>query len=334
MENKFKHLLEKYQQENLFPGAVAAWKTPQSTGVTAIGQVTYDSSSTNVTPQTLYDVASITKSIPTSCLAIFLAEQGRLDLEALVTHYLSDYRGEYADQLTVRHLVEFRAPFALQLSQLKTLPAEDLLEKILTAPMLQPPGGEPAYINTTSILLTLVIEAVTDESIDSLADTLFFAPLSMADTTFSPPAHRTAPTEIDPWRHRPVRGEVHDESAWKLQEIMVPGSAGLFSTAPDLLTFATMLLHHGTIHQNTFFSPHSVEQMRTGLGWERRAEWMGTAPAGTFGKTGFTGCCIVINEKNQTTGVLLSNSIWPQRSIEKQDKLKKLRQEFCNILFS
>jgi len=45
----------------------------------------------------------------------------------------------------------------------------------------------------------------------------------------------TVPTEIDPWRNGVVQGEVHDESAWKLQSIMTPGSAGLFSTAQDLL---------------------------------------------------------------------------------------------------
>lgn len=332
-QKQIQTFLQNAVQDKLFPGATASWIVNGEEHHIATGQYTYETNSPHVTRYTQYDVASITKSIPTTCLAFALSEQKRLNLEALVKTYLPEYTGDYPELLTIRHLVEFRAPFSLKLSTLKDLPAEDLLDEILSAPMLAPPGGDPAYINTTSILLTLVIEAVTEESIDSLSQTLFFEPLGMESTTFSPSIKNTAPTELDTWRKGKVQGEVHDESAWKLQEIMVPGSAGLFTTASDLLEFAKVLLNSGTYNNQQFFSAESINHMSQGLGWESGAEWMGTVPSNTFGKTGFTGCCIVINTQKQCAGVLLSNALWPQRSTDKQAELKTLRQQFSRILF-
>jgi len=332
MRTDIQTLLERAISEELFPGAVAAWIDPTGEEQSfAVGRFTYDPHSPQVTPATQYDVASITKSIPTSSLALVLAEQGRLDLDQLVRFYLPDYSGDYPDQLTVRHLVEFSAPFSLTLSTLKNKPAEDIIDAILAAPLSAPPGSKRVYANTTSILLTLIIESVTQESIDTLADSLFFTPLGMLDTTFEPRKRNTAPSEQDAWRKGIIQGEVHDESAWKLQEIMVPGSAGLFSTASDLLAFAHMLLAPAQ-STTSLFSQVTLQEMSTGLGWEQNATWMGNAPTGTFGKTGFTGCCIVINPAKGRAGILLSNSTWPHRSEEKALLMRQLREKFSYIV--
>src|SRR3989442_4053857 len=91
------------------------------------------------------------------------------------------------------------------------------------------------------------VERVTGEPFDRFLAERVFGPLGMTATRFLPPASsrdRIAPTEHDTvFRHRWLRGEVHDESAARLGG--VSGNAGLFSNVLDLSRFAAMLLNEG-----------------------------------------------------------------------------------------
>ncbi len=74
-----------------------------------------------------------------------------------------------------------------------------------------------AYNNAMSILLGKVLEKVGGNSLDKLAYEIFFQPLQMTHSSFTPlflPNAVIAPSEVDAWRGREVRGEVHDESAY------------------------------------------------------------------------------------------------------------------------
>ncbi len=126
----------------------------------------------------------------------------------------------------------------------------------------------------------------------------------MDTTTFYPerfPKEDIVPTEID--KRGVVQGMVHDESAYifKTKAHKIVGHAGLFSTAPDILTFLEMLLNQGKLKNKNYFSEKIVKEMgtnqiaeldeSTGLGWElNQPRFMGKySGPHTFGKTGFTG---------------------------------------------
>ena len=95
------------------------------------------------------------------------------------------------------------------------------------------------------IVLTQAVEAAYHERLDSLLARRIFQPLGMTSVGFLPTAERAriAPTELDPWRGRVLRGEVHDENAARLDG--VSGHAGLFGSVPDLLTFAEWMMTGG-----------------------------------------------------------------------------------------
>jgi CubicO group peptidase (beta-lactamase class C family) len=147
------------------------------------------------------------------------------------------------------------------------------------------------------------------------------------------------PTEIDPWRGREIRGEVHDESAWALRGIMTAGSAGLFSTVTDILKFLRMLIDGG----KSFFSPSIIEAMYTnqiphisgqctGLGWELNQEYMGAnRTASTFGKTGFTGTAVIMDRSRNAGLALLSNYTWPQRK-PNRDLINEVRARIADLI--
>jgi CubicO group peptidase (beta-lactamase class C family) len=161
----------------------------------------------------------------------------------------------------------------------------------------------------------------------------------MRDTRYRPPASwldRIAPTEVDTtWRHRLVRGEVHDENAASMGG--VSGHAGLFSTAPDLARFVQFLMRGGATDGRTGAQTHrrtgsaqlvraqAVEQFTRvqqpgfssrALGWDTPSE---NSSAGSrmstraFGHTGFTGTSIWVDPEQDLFVILLTNRVHPTR---------------------
>jgi len=183
------------------------------------------------------------------------------------------------------------------------------------------------------IVLTQAVEAVYHERLDSLLARRVFQPLGMTSVGFLPTAERAriAPTELDPWRGRVLRGEVHDENAARLDG--VSGHAGLFGSAPDLLTFAEWILGlwAGTACRRVPSSPAlpcgpTIEEFtrRQNIipGSHRALGWDTPSPGSSagdllspesIGHTGFTGTSLWIDPVHQLAIVLLSNRVNPTR---------------------
>jgi CubicO group peptidase (beta-lactamase class C family) len=149
----------------------------------------------------------------------------------------------------------------------------------------------------------------------------------MRETMFRPPPEmlpRIAPTEVDPWRGRHIRGEVHDEKAFRLGG--VAPHAGLFSSAHDLARFARMYLNNGLLDSTrvldsamiALFTRVADRSFSTrALGWDTPD---GRNSAGSlmsdraFGHTGFTGTSIWIDPSADVFVLLLTNRVNPTRA--------------------
>jgi CubicO group peptidase (beta-lactamase class C family) len=328
MFDAIKSILTDAIDQKVFPGCVLGIYHRGQNQFFALGHHTYDTESPFVHVSSIYDVASITKAIPISSLALKLLDDGIMFRDDQLIHYLPEFTGDYRDLIRIEHLLTQTLSFNFRLSDCKNMKADQILSTILNTGFAAKPGERFFYANATSILLGLVIERCVGKTLDVAANEIFFEPLNMHRTFFKPAKtfyEEIVPTEIDLWRAGIVKGEVHDESAWALHPRVV-GSAGLFSTAPDLLRFISMIINEGSFNGHTFFSPVMIAQMglnqliaeleqQTGLGWElNQPGFMGCRGSGTtFGKTGFTGCSIVIDTPKKTGFVLLSNHIFPQR---------------------
>jgi len=236
------------------------------------------------------------------------------------------------DRVTVRHLLTHSAGLAADLPlYTETASRRPALAAVDTTTLLAPPGTSYRYSDLSGIVLMQVVERVTGEPFDRWVETRVFGPLGMPATRFLPPASwrdRIAPTEHDTvFRHRWLRGEVHDESAARLGG--VSGNAGLFSNALDLSRFAAMLLNGGAwdtlqlIRAETVAEFTERQNMPPGssraLGWDTPAD-SGYSSAGTklsrrsFGHTGFTGTSIWMDPDRDLFIILLTNRVNPTRS--------------------
>jgi CubicO group peptidase (beta-lactamase class C family) len=335
-------------EREIFPGCAAGIIYGGRSAVIAEGTLTYEAGSPGVTGNTVYDVASLTKSVPTACCALKLIEEGNMTLKSRLIDFVPEFEGAFREGIAVEHLLTHTLDFDFRLSEKKELPPEEILRSIFTARLRSPPGECFFYANATSVLLGLVVERAAGERLDKAADSRIFGPLGMRQTTFFPETlsgAAIAPAEDDPWRGRIIRGEVHDESAWALRPLLVAGSAGLFSTATDLLRFCAMLLNEGASEGRRIFKPATVRMMHTnalpqrlgiaaGLGWELdRPEFMGTRrSAAAFGKTGFTGCTMVADPLRGAGLVLVTNHTFPRRR-EDRDTINAVRNRLADLVF-
>lgn len=338
MEEKIAKRVKKAIEEKVFPGCVigVVYKNGKRL-ILPFGTFTYEKNSSIIKTDSIFDAASITKSIPTSSLALQLIDQKRLTLDAQVISLIPELKTNYKDQITIKHLLTYTLDFDLRLSLHKDKSADEILNLIYAANLKNLPGTTFSYNNATAILLGILIERIYKENLDILSDKLFFKPLGMKRTTFHPQKldeTEIIPTEIDNWRNRIIHGEIHDESAWKLREKMIAGSAGIFSTVPNLLNFLEMLLNNGMLNGKKYFSEEIIKQMSQGLGWESyQPRYMGKfCSTNTFGKTGFTGCMVLCNLENQIGIAMLSNYTFPTRK-PNATLINNVRSNLADIIF-
>lgn len=324
-------VLSRAVADGAFPGAYAAVGT--SRGIIAdIGVGRLDSSeSTAPDATTLWDLASLTKVIGTTTAVMQLVQAQRVVLDSPVVHYLPEWTPPNAARVTVRHLLTHSSglPAWRPLYKESSTKAEALRQLYATGPDTVP-GARFLYSDLGFILLGQLVERVSGATLAAYDVEHIFVPLGMSSTRYLPPAtwrRRTAPTEVDPWRQRHLRGEVHDENAARLDG--VSGHAGLFSTGRDLTQFARMYLGFGRLDGRQILDSTTVALLtrvqdstvsRRAIGWETPT---GGNSAGqrlsstAFGHTGFTGTSLWMDPASDLFVLLLTNRVNPTRENRK-----------------
>jgi len=291
--------------------------------------------------RTIYDLASLTKVVGTTTAAMILYDEGRLDLDAPVFHYLPEFGGGNKDLVTVRHLLTHRSglPAGRELWRMTSSKAE-ARRIVLTAPLACPPGACFVYSDLGADVLGWVVEEIAGLRLDLFLTERVFKPLGMHDTSFNPPdsvRHRIAPTEVSPPRGYPLKGEVHDENAFALGG--VAGHAGLFSTAADLAIFAQMMLNGGVYNDVRIASDSAVAFFTRraagtrALGWDT-AEGQGGSgeylTEAAYGHTGFTGTSIWIDPEREMFVVLLTNRVHAARARRPSKVIADVRADLAD----
>jgi CubicO group peptidase (beta-lactamase class C family) len=286
---------------------------------------------------TLYDLASLTKVIATTTLAMILEEGGQLDISRTVVSYLPEFNSPEKAQITVKQILTHSGGLEAGANIYATARGrEQYLYQINARPLEYTPGSSMVYSDWDMIILQLVMERITGKTLDVLANEKIFKPLGMIDTQFQPSIAlrpRIAPTQVDEARGGLLWGTVHDENAWAMGG--VAGHAGLFSTAKDLALFSMMILNGGEGANGVrIVKPATIarwtarqgKESTRALGWDSPE---GGSSAGqffspwSFGHTGFTGTSIWIDPEKDLFVVVLTNRVNPTRSNTRHVQLRR-----------
>ena len=342
------------QVDSAFPGAVIViGGANQNIVVSAVGHYGVDDGRP-VTAATVYDLASLTKVIGLTTAVMILVDSGKIDLDAPVQRYVPAFQGAGKERVTIRHLLTHSSGMpAWRPLYAETATREQALALVDTTPLLRQPGDTFVYSDLGAIVLTQAVEAITGQRVNDFLQARVFGPLEMESTRFLPPEDwrdHIAPTENDTtFRHRWLRGEVHDENAGRLGG--VSGHAGLFSSGPDLTRFAAWLLElrRGALSAGwqpgvnaPAISAKTVRAFTTrqnipagssrALGWDTPSE---NSSAGTkmgpnaFGHTGFTGTSIWFDPDKNVFIILLTNRVNPTRA---NTKILQVRRRVADLV--
>lgn len=328
-------LIESGIREHVAPGAVvavthrkklAAWKP--------FGRFTYDEGSSPVQPDTIFDLASVTKAVAMTTMAMLLYERGKLDLKARVSNFFRQFHDAGKQDVTVAMLLSHCSglpPYERLYLRCKT--RDELVGAAAASPLAYPPGESSAYSDLGFILLGDILSRLAAEDLASFVTREIFGPLRMTSAQFCPkPQLHSAipPTQEDrEFRHRVIQGEVDDENASVMGG--VAGHAGLFANAYALSIFAECLLRGGA----PILQAETVRLFTTrrswpsgnsfALGWDTPSHPSQSGhllSADAFGHLGYTGTSLWIDPVHQVSIVLLTNRTWPHRQSQ---AIKQLR---------
>ena len=145
-----------------------------------------------MTPETAFDLASVTKVMATTFAVMDLLDRAALDLDAPLHTYLTDFLGGDRDQVTIRDLLTHRGG----LQQWRPVyyhaaDAQDAYEYVRDLPLGWPVGSVRRYSDLGFMLLGRVVEDVTGRRLDAYLQERFYGPLGLSATGFRP--RRCAP---------------------------------------------------------------------------------------------------------------------------------------------
>jgi len=337
--------VERFIERKAFPGAVVAVGREGSlVHLKAYGRMTYDASASPMSVDTMFDLASLTKVIATTTMAMMMVDEGRLDLDRPVRDFFQKFAGGSKGKITVRHLLTHSSGIDWWAPLYKDAHAmPEYLNRILPMELKYEPGTKSVYTDLGVMMLGDILERVSGDDLNSFVKRRLFEPMKMRDTGYKPTEAmkaRIAPTEFDrDWRKRLVWGEVHDENAAGVGGIAP--HAGLFGTAPDLARFATMLLNGGVFENRRYIAPATLALFTTragvpdssrALGWDTPSE---NSSAGTlmskraFGHTGFTGTSMWMDPETGVFVIILTNRVHPTRE---NNQIREARPQIADAV--
>lgn len=338
-------------EEHAFPGAsYGVWERGSVVALDAVGAFTYDSGATPVTVATVYDLASLTKVIATTSMAMLLYDRGILDLDARLGDLLPGFvvgassrdRIKVTLRLLLAHssgLPGYGQLFAAHSS------AAGVMRGALQTPLEASPDTRAEYSDIGFILLGKALEVLAGDLLPRFFVREIATPLALVSTRFCPPPDwrdGIPPTEHDYWyRNRVIQGEVQDENCYALGG--ASGHAGLFSNALDVLKFAACILSGGKTEKGLqLFKSSTVELFATrqsepagttrALGWDTPGD---PSSAGKYfsprsiGHLGYAGTSLWIDPERQLAAVLLTNRTWPDRQ---NKNIQTVRPSFHDAL--
>ncbi len=353
-DSAINHSIEKGE----IPGAVlAVVRHGKMAYLKAYGNRQVAPTTEEMTTNTIFDMASCSKSMSTAICTMILCERGEIRLQDPVSMYIPDFKNFTAPDgekytIRIRHLLNhtsglpaYASVTSLQKEYGESTP-EVLLRHICNMKRLAKPDTEFRYSCLNYITLQHIIQNVSKKSLRHFALENIFLPLGMEHTDYLPTT-----ADAEKWKDiiapttvyedgSTLRGQVHDPLA-RVMNHGISGNAGLFTSAEDAALLCAMLQNGGEWNGVRILSAQTVKAMRTARAFGRTYGWDVSSPYAscngdlfseeTYGHTGFTGTSIVIDPINDCSVILLVNAVHPG---EGKSNMVRLRSVISNIVAS
>jgi uncharacterized protein YbbC (DUF1343 family)/CubicO group peptidase (beta-lactamase class C family) len=311
------------------PGCVVAIGRTGGVGMLkAYGRRQVEPNDEEMTVDTVFDMASLTKPIATATSIMILVERGEVRLRNPVAEYIPEFAQNGKEHVTVEDLLVHRGGLIPD-NSLKDYQDGDekSWERIFALKGGRGRGDDEDFVYSDVGFLVLgeIVHRVSGKTVAEFAAENVFKPLGMKESGYNPGEplrKRAAPTEKQDGEW--LRGTVHDPRAAALGG--VAGHAGLFSTAADLAIYCDAMLRgarHGDESARIMSRATEAEMLRArdvagnrrALGWDNRSGYSTNRGElfsdRAFGHGGFTGTAMWVDPELDLFVIFLSNRLHP-----------------------
>ena len=317
--------LQELVDRETIPGAVAlVSRHGEAAYLNAAGYQNWEKK-TPMRTDSIFQIMSMTKPF-TGVAIMMLVEQGRLELRRPVSDYLPEFKDQEVEEVSFNNQVTLHKPvnpptvwqLMCHTSGLNGDPEGELADnpRTLRVPLAEAvnyyghqhlkfePGTHWRYSNMGIATLGRLIEVASGEEYVHFVQTHLLEPLGMTDTFFFAPNEKKDRIAMV-YKHQNGKlvisgGEILAGDPTKYREgAKYPAPEfGLYSTAPDLAKFYTMILKGGTLNGHRYVSKQTINTMRTVFTPD-------VTPSGWLGGTGYG---LTFEVVNKPEGQLLLSS--------------------------
>ena len=354
--------------QGVFPGAVVlVSKDGEIVFEQAFGSRSLIPEKTPLKPNTIFDLASLTKPLATTVAIMILVREKKIRLDDQITRFIPMFGVFGKSTATFRQMLNHSSglpawkPFHEEIVKMEKAGRINFVasraaksyvyEQIHREKPLSAPGAQCLYSDLGFMILGESVEVLSSATIERFCQDRIFKPLGLRSTAFvdltqlrtrrlQPVEDMIAPTENCPWRKKILCGEVHDDNAYAMGG--VAGHAGLFSSARDIHALLACL--NRCLHGKDDFLPKAlleeflakdekVPNSTCALGWDtpspdKSASGANFSPR-SVGHLGFTGTSIWWDIEKNCHIILLSNRVHPTR---KNEKIKDFRPHVHDLI--
>jgi len=261
----------------------------------SFGKFSYAENARPVTQNTIYDLASVTKTMATTLALMKLYDLQKIKLEDKLSHYLPYLKNTNKENITIEQVMthtaglaawipfyektllkdgkktlnpaiysnEYSKDFSVQVCDnlfISSSYRDSIYSQICKSEVRK--DAKYLYSDLGFYLLADLVKAVSGQPLHVYLEENFYLPMNLTRTLFNPLMQYglddIPPTENDTlFRKTLIHGYVHDQGAAMLGG--VSGHAGLFSSAEDMYQLAKLLLQKGSYEGKTYFSEKTVE---------------------------------------------------------------------------
>ena len=322
---------------------------------------------TPLQPNTVFDLASLTKPLATTLAIMLLVREGKVRIDDRVNRFLPTFAVFGKNLTTIRQLLTHtsglpawkpyyeevvRSEKAGKINFVASRGAKSFVTELIHGEKpLEAPGKQCLYSDLNFMVLGELVETVTGMTLDRFCVDRIYKPLGLRSTGFIDltqlKTHRVetvaeliAPTEQSAWRKKVICGEVHDDNAYAMGG--VAGHAGLFASAQDVHGLLACLsrCRRGAdgflpraIVEQFFTKDESVENSTFALGWDMPSS-TNSASGSLFsprsvGHLGFTGTSVWWDLEKDCYIILLTNRVHPTR---KNEMIRDFRPQIHDLI--
>jgi CubicO group peptidase (beta-lactamase class C family) len=347
-EKSLDKLVEKAIGEGIFPGCVIfASRGGDILLNKGYGRFDYEKNSPPAQPDTLYDLASLTKVLATTPAIMKLLESGELRLQQTLDHFYPQLQNDPKSKITIADLLSHQSgmpawkplyeDLGLGISDFGFINSREIVAQVLRTPLEFNTGEKAVYSDLGFILLYDIIEKISGISFDTFCRDQIFQPLGLHSLQFIPPKKlrkQIPPTGTDALREDIIRGAVNDTNCFAMGG--VSGHAGLFGNSLDVAAAGQLFVQKGIYNSRRLFKSSTIElfskkynpdvSVRT-LGWDT------PTPGGSGGKyfsesaighLGYTGTSLWVDLQQEINIVLLSNRVHPD---PRKNRMREIRPQ-------